>query len=133
MNRRTVVRAVATAPIALALAPLIALAQVGGENPVVQYPIDINAQIALWLIILGFISTVIVSAINRAWPDDPTKKGLAAFLFCLMVAIADTFIRQTFNPTNLVATFLVVFASAVLFYRQFFQTTQMAAKLEGRG
>jgi O-antigen ligase len=105
----------------------------GPENPVTEDPIDINAQIGMWLVILGFLSQFAISFINgRMGTEDPLTKGGVALVFCLLVALVDTFIRQTLNLTNLTASLLLVFSSAIGFYTTWFKPSGMAAKVEGK-
>jgi hypothetical protein len=101
----------------------------GPENPVTEDPIDINAQIGMWLVILGFLSQFAISFINgRMGTEDPLTKGGVALVFSLV----DTFIRQTLNLTNLTASLLLVFSSAIGFYTTWFKPSGMAAKVEGK-
>jgi len=106
------------------------------DNPFTENQLDINAQIAMWLAVLGFISTFVVSFINRTItgtdPDAAMKRGVVAFLFCVIVGVADTIVRGTLNLTNVTGAALLVFSTAIAFYNLWFKNSQFAAKIENR-
>jgi hypothetical protein len=106
---------------------------VGGviDNPITEYPIDLTAQIALWLVILGFISSPVISFLNRR-VADPEMRAVVAFVSCLVLAVVDTLVRGSLNLTNLTATFLLIFAVAITFYRFYFKPSGIAGRIEGR-
>ena len=105
------------------------------DNPVTENPLDINAQIAMWLAVLGFVSTFAISFVNRLLPgvspEDATKRGVVAFLFCVAVGLIDTIVRGTLNLTNATAAILLVFSTAIGFYNLWFKGSQMARNIEG--
>jgi hypothetical protein len=104
------------------------------DNPVTDQPLDMDTLLAMWLVILGTISTFAISFINRflpgVTPDDNMKRAVVALVFCLAVGVADTLVRGVLNPTNLTATFIIIFFSAVGFYKAWFQPAGLADKIE---
>lgn len=101
------------------------------DNPITEFPIDINGQIALWLVVLGFFASPVASFVNRYFAD-PLQRGVVAFLVSLALALLDTVIRGVLNPTNLVASLLFIFVAAIGFYKLYFQPTGLDARLSGK-
>jgi len=107
------------------------------DNPVTEHPVDLDAQVAMWLAVLGFISTFIVSIVNRmvpgVSPEDHYKRGVIAFVICLAIGVLDTTIRGTLNLTNAMTSVLIVFTSAIGFYKAWFHPAGIDAKIQGVG
>jgi hypothetical protein len=106
------------------------------DNPVTEQPLDTNAQLLMWQAILGFFSTFLISVINRFLPgvtyDDNLKRATIAFVVCFAIGVLDTMVRGVLDLTNLTATVLVIFTSAIAFYGAWFKPAGLASKIEVR-
>ena len=97
---------------------------------------DIDATLVAWQVILGVIASIITTFANRlipgVSPDDSLKRAIVTAVMCVVVAMIETVLRGTFNTANVLASLVVVFASAVTFYRSWFATSTLAARIEGK-
>jgi hypothetical protein len=106
------------------------------DNPVTDGPLDMDQIIFMWSAILGVLSTIGISLVNRLvpgiTPDDTLKRAIVAAVFCIVVGVLDNLVRGTLNGPNLSASILVIFFSAIGFYQAWFKTSGAAARIEGR-
>jgi hypothetical protein len=105
------------------------------DNPITDNDLDMDQIVFMWTTILGVLSTVGISLVNRLvpgiTPNDDLKRAIVAGAFCIAVGLLDNLVRGTLNPTNAMASILVVFFAAVGFYQAWFKTSTLAARIEG--
>lgn len=106
-----------------------------GQPPVLDQPVPVDANIIMWLTVLGVISSLVTSGLSRAFPGDSDeaklKRGVALAVVCLVVAVGDVFIRGVMNTSNYLASFLAIAVTAIGFYKGWSATSTIAGKLAG--
>lgn len=110
--------------------------QGNGQPPVLDQPIPVDANILMWLTVLGVISSLTTSLISRSFPgetdDAKMKRGAALAVVCLVAAVFDVFVRGVFNTSNYLASFLTIAVTAIGFYKGWGATSAFSTKLAGR-
>lgn len=106
-----------------------------GQPPVLDQPVPVDANIIMWLTVLGVISSLATSAISRGFPGDSDdakmRRAMALAVVCLVVAVGDVFIRGVMNTSNYLASFLAIAVTAIGFYKGWSATSTIAGKLAG--
>lgn len=109
---------------------------VEAQPPILNQPVPVDPNIAMWQIVLGVVSSLAVSTISRRFQGDgddvKMKRALTLGAVCLAVAVFDTFVRGVMNTSNYMASFLTVTVSAITFYKGWSATSGLAGKIEGR-
>ncbi len=112
----------------LALSP-IALAQAVTSNT--QEINGVPANMMMWAVIVGFLASPIISALNRqAWSSD--LKAAATFAWCVIAALGTIYFTGQFDAKNLSTTILFTFFTAIGSYQGVWKPSGIAGKIEGK-
>ena len=84
-----------------------------------EIPADIS-QTALWAIIVGFISPIVLNFIIQSGWSARTQ-ALVAFLFSAIVGAATAFFTGAFDGVGIVTGILLTFVVAISTYRGFWK------------
>lgn len=82
-------------------------------------------------IFLGFVAVPLSSFLkNVDW--TPQQKIALVTVVCFVFGLITTFLNKEFNVENVLQSFAVVFTTSTLFYRAYFEYTEVNRNLEER-
>lgn len=86
-------------------------------------------NLAMWSLIVGFLSPIVISLIQQPrWSDG--VRAFVAFIFCAVAGIPTAYFAGDLEGKDYVTSGLLILVTAITSYRNFWKPTAIAPSIE---